>query len=315
MSQTKPIEISKHEVEEAYRRVKANKGSAGIDHQSLQDFEADKCNNLYKLWNRMSSGSYMPPPVLHVDIPKGDGGMRGLGIPTITDRIAQMVVKQRIEPELEQHFHPNSYGYRPNKSALEAVALTRERCWKRAWVLDMDIKGFFDEINHELLMRAVNKHVAEKWMILYIERWLKAPVQSRDEQPKLRDKGTPQGGVISPLLANLYLHYVFDTWVEKHWTGIQFERYADDIVCHCASEQEAQQLKIKLEQRFTDCGLTLHPKKTKIAYCKSSNNLGSYPQVSFDFLGHPLNHGYVKIDKGNSLSPLRQPLAENQLKR
>ncbi len=251
MSQTKPIEISKHEVEEAYRRVKANKGSAGIDHQSLQDFDRDKSNNLYKLWNRLSSGSYMPLPVLGVEIPKGDGGMRALGIPTITDRIAKMVVKQRIEPELEQHFHPHSYGYRPNKSALEAVALTRECCWKRAWVLDMDIKGFFDDINHELLMRAVNKHVPEKWMTLYIERWLKAPVQSRDEQSKLRDKGTPQGGVISPLLGKLYLHYVFDRWVEKHWTGIQFERYADDIVCHCASEQDAQQLKIKLEQRFT----------------------------------------------------------------
>jgi group II intron reverse transcriptase/maturase len=298
MSQTKPIEISKHEVEEAYKRVKANKGSAGIDHQSLKDFDADKCNNLYKLWNRMSSGSYIPPPVLRVEIPKGDGGTRALGIPTITDRIAQMVVKQRIEPELEQHFHPNSYGYRPNKSALEAVALTRERCWKRAWVLDMDIKGFFDEINHDLLMQAVNKHVPEKWMKRYIERWLKAPVQHRDEQPKLRDKGTPQGGVISPLLANLYLHYVFDTWVEKHWTGIQFERYADDIVCHCASEQEAQQLKTKLEQRFTDCGLTLHPKKTKIAYCKSSNNRGSYPQVSFDFLGHTFKPRLCKNKQG-----------------
>jgi len=202
MSQIKPIEISKHEVVEAYKRIKANKGSAGIDDQSLQDFEADKRNNLYKIWNRLSSGSYMPPPVLRVEIPKGDGGIRALGIPTIADRIAQMVVKQRIEPELEKHFHPNSYGYRPNKSALEAVALTRKRCWKRAWVLDMDIKGFFDEINHELLMRAVNKHVKEKWLKLYIERWC-----------------TPQGGVISPLLANLYLHYVFDTWVEKHWIG------------------------------------------------------------------------------------------------
>jgi len=298
MRQTKPIEISKHEVEEAYRRVKANKGSAGIDHQSLQDFDADKSNNLYKLWNRLSSGSYMPPPVLRVEIPKGDGGMRKLGIPTIADRIAQMVVKQRIEPELEQHFHPNSYGYRPNKSALEAVALTRERCWKRAWVLDMDIKGFFDEINHELLMQAVNKHVPEKWVKLYIERWLKAPVQHRGEQPTLRDKGTPQGGVISPLLANLYLHYVFDRWVEKHWSGIQFERYADDIVCHCASEQEAQQLKQKLEQRFTDCGLTLHPKKTKIAYCKSSSHRGSYPRVSFDFLGHTFKPRLCKNRQG-----------------
>jgi group II intron reverse transcriptase/maturase len=203
MSQTKPIEISKDEVEEAYKRVKANKGSAGIDHQSQQDFEADKQNNLYKLWNRLSSGSYMPPPVLGVEIPKGDGGTRKLGIPTITDRIAQMVIKQRIEPELEKHFHPDSYGYRPNKSALDAIDITRQRCWKRAWVVDMDIKGFFDEIDHDLLMQAVNKHVEEKWQILYIERWLKAPIQPRDGELEPRDKGTPQAGVHSPLLANL----------------------------------------------------------------------------------------------------------------
>jgi len=298
MSQIKPIEISKHEVVEAYKRIKANKGSAGIDDQSLQDFEADKRNNLYKIWNRLSSGSYMPPPVLRVEIPKGDGGIRALGIPTIADRIAQMVVKQRIEPELEKHFHPNSYGYRPNKSALEAVALTRKRCWKRAWVLDMDIKGFFDEINHELLMRAVNKHVKEKWLKLYIERWLKAPIQHRDGQLESRGKGTPQGGVISPLLANLYLHYVFDTWVEKHWIGIQFERYADDIVCHCASEKEAQTLKIQLEQRFSNCGLTLHPKKTKIAYCKGSRNKDDYPVTSFDFLGYTFKPRLCRNRKG-----------------
>ncbi len=315
MRQTKPIEIGKHEVVEAYNRVKANKGSAGIDHQSLQDFERDKSNNLYKLWNRLSSGSYMPPPVLRVEIPKGDGGTRALGIPTVTDRIAQMVVKQRIEPELEKHFHPNSYGYRPHKSALEAVALTRQRCWKRAWVLDMDIKGFFDEINHDLLMRAVNKHVPEKWMKLYIERWLKAPIQHREEPPESRDKGTPQGGVISPLLANLYLHYVFDTWVEKHWTGIQFERYADDIVCHCTSEQEAQQLKIQLEQRFNDCGLTLHPKKTKIAYCKSSNNRGSYPQISFDFLGHTFKPRLCKNRQGKFFVAFTPAISQKSAKK
>ena len=199
MSQTKPIEISKHEVVEAYKRIKANKGGAGIDHQSIKDFDVDKRNNLYKLWNRLSSGSYMPPPVLRVEIPKSDGGMRKLGIPTIADRIAQMVVKQRIEPELEQHFHPNSYGYRPNKSALEAVALTRKRCWKRAWVLDMDIKGFFDDIDHDLLMRAVSKHVKEKWLKLYIERWLKAPIQYREGRLESRGKGTPQGGLCKAL--------------------------------------------------------------------------------------------------------------------
>jgi len=300
MSQTKPIAISKHEVVEAYKRIKANKGGAGIDNQSQKDFEVDKRNNLYKLWNRLSSGSYMPPPVLRVEIPKSDGGIRKLGIPTIADRIAQMVVKQRIEPELEKHFHPNSYGYRPNKSALEAVALTRERCWKRAWVLDMDIKGFFDEINHDLLMRAVNKHVKEKWLKLYIERWLKASIQHRDGQLESRGKGTPQGGVISPLLANLYLHYVFDIWVEKHWIGIQFERYADDIVCHCASEKEAQTLKIQLEQRFNNCGLTLHPMKTKIAYCKGSRNQDDYPVTSFDFLGYTFKPRLCRNRKGES---------------
>lgn len=298
MRQTKAIEISKHEVEEAYQRVKANKGSAGIDQQSLQDFEEDKENNLYKLWNRLSSGSYMPPCVLGVEIPKGDGGIRKLGIPTITDRIAQMVIKQRIEPEMETHFHPDSYGYRPNKSALDAIDITRQRCWKRAWVVDMDIKGFFDEIDHDLLMMAVNKHVKEKWQILYIERWLKARIQHRNGEQEPRDQGTPQGGVISPLLANLYLHYVFDIWVEKHWQGIQFARYADDIVCHCRSEEEAKQLKALLEQRFNDCGLTLHPEKTKIAYCKSSLNQGDYPDVSFDFLGHTFKPRLVKSRQG-----------------
>jgi group II intron reverse transcriptase/maturase len=216
----------------------------------------------------------------------------------VADRIAQQVVKQRIEPRLEQQFHPNSYGYRPNKSALDAIAVARQRCWKRAWVLDMDIKGFFDEINHELLMLAVTKHVKEKWIICYIKRWLTAPVQYRDGQQEQRSKGTPQGGVISPLLANLYLHYVFDKWVEKHWNGVQFERYAGDIVCHCHSEQEAKALKALLEQRFNDCHLTLHPKKTKIAYCKSSNNSADYPMVSFDFLGHTFKPRLCKNKQG-----------------
>ena len=296
--QTKPFEISKREVFEAYQRVKANKGGAGIDDQSMEDFENDLSNNLYKLWNRLSSGSYLPPPVLRVEIAKSDGGIRPLGIPTVADRIAQMVVKQRIEPELEKHFHPHSFGYRPEKSALDALEMARQRCWKRAWVLDMDIKGFFDDIDHDLLMRAVQKHVNNRWEILYIERWLKAPVQHRDGRLESRERGTPQGGVVSPLLANLYLHYVFDTWAERHWSGIQFERYADDIVCHCVSEREAMRLKDILEQRFSECGLTLHPKKTKIVYCKSSNNKKDYPVVSFDFLGHTFKPRLSKNRQG-----------------
>ena len=284
--QAKPFEISKLEVVEAYKRVKANKGGEGCDGESLQDFEVDLKNNLYKIWNRLSSGCYMPPPVLRVEITKSDGGLRQLGVPTVSDRIAQMVVKQRIEPSLEQVFHPNSYGYRRGKSALDAIEVARRRCWKRAWVLDLDIKAFFDTIDHSLLMRAVEKHVEDKWMRLYLERWMKAPVQHRDGRLEVRNRGTPQGGVISPLLANLFLHYVFDRWVEKHWKGIQFERYADDIVCHCASQREAEQLLKLLKDRFESCGLNLHPDKTKMVYCKSSNNTLDYPRVSFDFLGH-----------------------------
>ncbi len=299
MNPTKPIQISKTEIVEAYRKVKANKGGAGIDNQSLKDFESDLKNNLYKLWNRLSSGSYQPPPVLRVEIPKGNGKTRPLGIPTVTDRIAQMVVKQRIEPGLEEIFHPDSYGYRPGKSAHDALAQTRTRCWQRPWVLDMDIQGFFDNIDHVLLMKAVVKHIKEQWQIRLIEQWLKAPVRSRQGSLEVTTRGTPQGGVISPLLANLYLHYVFDRWVETHWTGIQFERYADDIVCHCASETEARKLKSVLEQRFNDCGLALHPEKTKIAYCKSSNNRrDTYPIVSFDFLGHTFKPRLSKNRQG-----------------
>ena len=284
--QTKSFNISKHEVVEAYRRVKANKGSAGVDEQSLADFDKDRRNNLYKIWNRLSSGSYFPPPVKCVLIPKIDGNLRPLGIPTVSDRIAQMVIKQRIEPRLEAIFHPNSYGYRPHKSAHQALGVARQRCWQRGWVLDMDIKGFFDHIDHELLMRAVNQQVEETWIRLYIERWLKADIKHPDGRLEKRNRGTPQGGVISPLLANLYLHYVFDVWVEKHWPGIQFERYADDIICHCASEKEALALKALLDKRFTECGLTLHPTKTQIAYCKSDKFPNDHAVVSFDFLGH-----------------------------
>lgn len=298
MNRTKPFKISKEEVEIAYKLVKANKGSAGIDNQSLEDFERDLDDNLYKLWNRLSSGSYMPPPVRHAEIPKGGGEMRPLGIPTVGDRIAQMVVKQRMEPGLERYFHPHSFGYRPKRSALDALDLARKRCWDRAWVLDMDIKGFFDAIDHKLLMLAVRKHIRASWLILYVERWLKAPVQYEDGHLEKRDRGTPQGGVVSPLLANLFLHYVFDIWIEQYWSGIQFERYADDIICHCRSEEEAKTLKAVIKQRFSECGLTLHPEKTKIVYCKSSSNRLDYPVVSFDFLGYTFKPRLAKDRRG-----------------
>ncbi|MCP4385409.1 MAG: group II intron reverse transcriptase/maturase [Hyphomicrobiales bacterium] len=286
MDRAKPFEIPKREVWEAYKRVKANQGAAGVDGQSIADFEAGLSNNLYKLWNRLSSGSYFPPPVRRVDIPKGDGRTRPLGIPTVADRIAQTVVKRYLEPLLEPRFHEDSYGYRPGKSALDAVGVARQRCWRRDWVLDLDIKAFFDSIETNLLMRAVRKHTDCPWVLLYIERWLTAPVQMADGSLIARQRGTPQGGVVSPLLANLFLHYAFDLWMRRNHRDILFERYADDAICHCRSEAQAKTLRASLERRFAECGLTLHPEKTKIVYCKDEERRGDYPTQKFDFLGY-----------------------------
>lgn len=315
MKQTKSYTIPKRLIYEAYKRVKANKGGAGVDGQSMKDFEQNLENNLYKLWNRLSSGSYFPQAVKRVEIPKSDGGIRPLGIPTISDRIAQMVVKIEIEPELEKHFHPDSYGYRPLKSAHHAVAKVKERCWQRCWVLDMDIKGFFDAINHDLLMRAVEKHVKETWQLLYIRRWLEAPVQYTNGELEQRTQGTPQGGVISPLLANLFLHYAFDQWIETRWTGIQFERYADDIICHCKTEQEAIALKSFLIERFTECGLELHPEKTKIVYCKSWKYKQAHEQISFDFLGFTFKPKKVKNKYGRMMLSFQPGISHKSAKR
>jgi RNA-directed DNA polymerase len=286
LKQAKPFCITKRHVWEAYKRVKANKGSAGVDGQTIEAFEEDLKGNLYKLWNRMSSGSYFPPAVLRVEIPKEDGGMRPLGIPTVADRIAQTVVKQCIESELEKHFHPDSYEYRPVKSALDAVGKALKRCCKSDWVLDLDIKGFFDNIDHELMMRAVRVHTEEKWVLLYIERWLKAPIEMPDGTQTLPRKGTPQGGVVSPLLANLFLHYAFDKWMQRNNSDISFERYADDAVCHCKSRSQAEKLRQDLELRMKDVGLELHPEKPKIVYCKDDDRREEYSLNSFDFLGY-----------------------------
>lgn len=286
MGQAKPFSISKQVVWEAYKRVRANKGAAGVDEESIKGFEENLKGNLYKLWNRMSSGSYFPQPVRTVEIPKACGGKRALGIPTVTDRIAQMTVKMYLEPKLEPHFHPDSYGYRPKKSAVEAVGVARQRCWRYDWVLDVDIKGFFDNLNHELIMRAVKKRTGCKWVLLYIERWLKASAQGADGALISREKGTPQGGVISPLLANLFLHYAFDGWMRKEYSHIPFERFADDIVAHCKTEAEAKALRVAIEQRLAQCKLELHPEKTNVVYCKDEDRKRKYPNEKFDFLGY-----------------------------
>lgn len=286
MDKAKSWSIPKRFVWDAYKRVKANRGAAGVDDQTIEEFERDLANNLYKLWNRMSSGSYFPPPVKRVNIEKRGGGIRPLGIPTVSDRIAQAVVKGYLEPELEKHFHPDSYGYRPRKSALDAVGVARERCWRYAWVLDLDIKSYFDTISHELLLRAVRKHTDCPWVLLYIERWLKAPVQLEDGTLEPRERGTPQGSVISPLLSNLFLHYTFDRWMVRNYPDIRFERFADDALCHCGSEAQAKILKEALEKRFAECGLQLHPEKTKVVYCKDDDRRGNSKNESFDFLGY-----------------------------
>lgn len=282
----KSFNLSKQEVWDAYLSVKANKGAAGIDGQTMEAFEAELKNNLYKLWNRLSSGSYFPPPVRRVEIPKSNGQLRPLGIPTISDRIAQMVIKKRLESRVEPYFHPDSYGYRPGKSALDALAKTRERCWRDDWVLDMDIKGFFDALDHALVLRGVSKFTSCKWTLLYIERWLKADVILPNGERLQRTQGTPQGGVISPLLANIFLHLGFDQWMQKEFPCIHFERYADDIVVHCRSQKQLEYIESKIRARLTLCKLELCPEKTKIVYCKDTNRSGQYPIQSFDFLGY-----------------------------
>ena len=284
--ETKQHPITKKMVLDAYRKVRANKGSAGIDAQSLEQFEERLTDNLYKIWNRMTSGSYHPKAVREVQIPKKSGGYRGLGIPTVSDRVAQQVVKSYLEPKVEPSFHQGSYGYRPDKSAHDALAKTVRNCGYYSWVVDLDIRGFFDNIDHELLMKAVRVYTDEKWIIMYIERWLEVGVV-REGKVHKREKGTPQGGVISPLLANIFLHFVFDKWMEKHHGNMPFERYCDDAIIHCTTWNQAVFIKNAVTRRMKECKLELNSEKTKIVYCKNSTHRESNPvPVSFTFLGH-----------------------------
>lgn len=294
----KPFVISKWVVFEAYRRVKANQGAAGVDGQSIEEFEKNLKRNLYKLWNRLSSGSYFPPPVRGVEIPKKAGGARTLGVPTVSDRIAQTVVKMYLEPNVEPMFHPDSYGYRPGRSALDALAQCRKRCWGNDWVIDLDIRSFFDSIPHDLMLKAVSKHTDLRWVLLYIERWLKAPLEREDGTIVDRDRGTPQGSAISPLLANLFLHYALDAWIAREFPSVSFERYADDEVVHCASEAEARTVLDAIARRLAPLGLDLHPGKTRIVYCKDANRRGSYEHEQFDFLGYTFRPRLAKNKHG-----------------
>ncbi len=285
MKSTKSFVIAKREVWEAYQQVKANRGAAGIDEETIAMFDQNLSRNLYKLWNRMSSGSYFPPPVKQVEIPKAKGGTRKLGIPTVSDRIAQTVVKRAIEPILDPIFHPDSYGYRPGRSAKQAIAVTRKRCWQFDWVVEFDIKSAFDQIDHSLLMKAVSSHIREGWILLYIERWLTAPFETTDGERLPRERGTPQGGVVSPILMNLFMHYTFDAWMKRVNPSCPFVRYADDGVVHCRTRKQAEDVMRSIALRLADCGLTMHPEKSKVVYCKDSNRTASYPHVSFTFLG------------------------------
>jgi RNA-directed DNA polymerase len=282
----KPFAISKRLVWEAWRRVVANRGAEGVDEESIQAFEANLRGNLYKLWNRMSSGSYVPPPVKAVEIPKRKGGSRVLGVPTVADRVAQTVAYLYLEPEVEPIFHSDSYGYRPGRSAHDALAVCRERCWKYDWVLDLDLKSFFDSLDHSLVLKAVAHHTDLRWILLYVERWLKAPVQLEDGTLRQRDRGSPQGSAVSPVLANIFLHYALDLWLTREFPAVRFERYADDAILHCKSKAQAQLVLDAIIERLAQVGLELNLDKTRIVYCKDSNRSGSHEHERFDFLGY-----------------------------
>lgn len=310
MSKAKPFVIEKTLVWGAFKDVKANRGAAGVDGQSLQQFEQRLGPNLYRIWNRLSSGSYFPPAVRGVAIPKKSGGERVLGIPTVSDRIAQTVVKKIFEPLVEPIFHENSYGYRPNRSAHDALAMVRRRCWEYDWVIEFDIKGLFDNIDHDLLMRAVRHHCQIPWVVLYIERWLKAPIVGSEGQEQQRDRGTPQGGVISPVLANLFLHYTLDRWIKEHCRSVRLCRYADDGVIHCKSQRQAEWVLAQVSQRLVDCGLQIHPGKTRVVYCKDVNRMDDHESIEFSFLGYSFRprkavdkYGRVYVNFSPAVSP------------
>ena len=312
----KSFDISKREVWEAYEKVKANKGAPGVDGCSLEAFDEDLKNNLYRIWNRMSSGSYFPPPVLAVEIPKPNGGgTRVLGVPTVADRIAQTVVARRLEEKVEPIFHPDSYGYRPGRSALDAVATCRKRCWKTDWVIDLDIQKFFDSVPWDLVVKAVEAHTDQPWVLLYVKRWLVAPLQLPDGSLRERDRGTPQGSAVSPVLANLFLHYAVDVWIAREFPGVTFERYVDDAVVHCVSEDQAHTVVAAIADRMEQVGLRLHPDKTKIVYCQDGKRRGSYEHTAFTFLGFTFRQRKARNKQGKRFNAFLPAISKDALKK
>jgi RNA-directed DNA polymerase len=313
---SKPFQIPKQLVWEAYRRVAANKGAAGVDGQSVADFEKDLKNNLYKIWNRMSSGTYFPPPVLAVEIDKPHGGgTRVLGVPTVADRVAQTVVALTLEARTESIFHDDSYGYRPRRSALDALAVCRQRCQQRDWVLDCDVEQFFDSVDHDLMVKAVQANTDQRWVVLYVKRWLTAPLALPDGTVRERNRGTPQGSAVSPVLANLFLHYAFDLFLVREFPTVQFERYADDAVVHCVTERQARQIRAALGERLASVGLRLHPDKTKIVYCRDDNRRGAFPVTAFTFLGYRFCPRSVRGSHGRLFTAFVPAISPEALKK
>jgi RNA-directed DNA polymerase len=312
-SQAKPFDIPKSYVWEAYRQVEANKGAPGVDEQTLGEFEARLKDNLYKIWNRMSSGAYFPPPVKAVEIPKPHGGTRTLGVPTVADRVAQTVVANYVGERAEPRFHPDSYGYRPHKSALDAVAACRQRCWKFDWVVDLDVQAFFDTVPWDLVLKAVEAVTTTPWVLLYVRRWLAAPLQRPDGTLIERHQGTPQGSAVSPVLANLFMHFAFDNWMARSFPGCPFERYADDVVVHCATKAQAEVVLAAIAERMSEVGLQLNPKKTHIVYCKDAKRRGQHQPTSFTFLGYGFRARTARSKDGKffiSFLPAMSPEAQ-----
>jgi RNA-directed DNA polymerase len=296
-------------------QVKANKGGPGIDGVTIEDFEKDLKNNLYKIWNRMSSGSYFPPPVQAVEIPKQHGGTRTLGVPCVGDRVAQTVVAVHLEKRVDPIFHPDSYGYRPRKSALDAVGKCRERCWRKNWVIDLDVQKFFDSVRWDLIVKAVEVHTDAPWVVLYVKRWLRAPVQQADGTLLERTRGTPQGSSVSPVLANLFLHYAFDMWLVREFPAVEFERYADDAVVHCTTERQARQVLAALQERMEEVGLALHPAKTKIVYCRDANRRQQYGVTQFTFLGFTFRSRTARTRNGGTFMSFQPAISKEALKK